>query len=156
MAELLGVGALVAARPGQTRPGREGLTTTAVLFRVDPAAWTPMLPSSALSLSTCGLPLALACRQLSRLGRRRTAWAMGAGLPGPLAIAAWAVTPPGLDPRVADHAVEPSPEGSRPAAQQDGVILPPGQTHGGRLHVQGRPPALSPRRSSSPSAMRRL
>ena len=67
-----------------------------------------------------------------------------------------ASSPPGLDPRVADHAVEPSPEGSRPAAQQGGVILPPGQTHDGRLHVQGRPPALTPRRSSSPSAMRRL
>ena len=76
------------------------VVTAAVLFWVEPAAWTPMLPASALSLAPCGLPLALACRQLWRLGRRRTAWAMGAGLgavtaplvagqPGPLAIAAW-------------------------------------------------------------------
>ena len=69
-----------------------------------------------------------------------------AGLLGPVAIAAWALTPPRSGSRVADHAVEPSPEGSRPAAQQGGVILPPGQTHGGRLHVQGRLPALTPRR----------
>ena len=61
-----------------------------------------MLPESAASLAPCGLPLALACRQIWRLGWRRSAWAMGAGLgavtaplvaglPGPLAIAAWAV-----------------------------------------------------------------
>ena len=75
--------------------------TAAVLFWTDPGAWTPMLPSSAISLAPCGLPLALACRRMWRLGWRRTAWAMGvvlggvtaplvAGLPGPLAIAACA------------------------------------------------------------------
>ena len=74
--------------------------TAAVLFWTAPGAWTPMLPSSALSLMPCGLPLALACRQLWRLGWRRAAWAMGAvlgavtaplvaGQTGPLAIAAW-------------------------------------------------------------------
>ena len=76
--------------------------TAAVLFWAEPAAWTPMLPASAVSLAPCGLPLALACRQLWRLGWRRAAWAMGAGLgavtaplaaglPGPLAITACAV-----------------------------------------------------------------
>ena len=52
----------------------------------------------------CGLPLALGCRRLWRLGHRRAAWATGiglgavtipatlfAGLLGPAAIAAWAV-----------------------------------------------------------------
>ena len=51
----------------------------------------------------CGLPLALGCRRLWRLGYRRGAWAVGiglgvltipatvfAGLLGPVAIAAWA------------------------------------------------------------------
>ena len=77
------------------------VATAAVLFWTNPAAWTPMLPSSALSLAPCGLPLALACRQIWRLGRRRTAWAMGAGLgavtaplvaglSGPLSIVVWA------------------------------------------------------------------
>ena len=76
--------------------------TAAVLFWAEPAAWTPMLPASAVSLAPCGLPLALACLQLWRLGWRRAAWAMGAGLgavtaplvaglPGPLAITACAV-----------------------------------------------------------------
>ena len=76
--------------------------TAAVLFWTTPEAWTPMLPESAASLAPCGLPLALACRQLWRLGRRRAAWAMWAGLgavtaplvaglPGPVAITAWAV-----------------------------------------------------------------
>ncbi len=76
--------------------------TAAVLFLTAPEAWTPMLPSSALSLAPCGLSLALACRQLWMLGYRLSAWAMGAGLgavtallvaglSGPLAIAAWAV-----------------------------------------------------------------
>ena len=52
----------------------------------------------------CGLPLALGCRRLWRLGYRRAAWAAGiglgvltipaavsAGLLGPVAIAVWAV-----------------------------------------------------------------
>ena len=51
----------------------------------------------------CGLPLALGCRRLRRLGYRRAAWAAGiglgvltipaavfAGLLGPVAIAVWA------------------------------------------------------------------
>ncbi|MYG52476.1 MAG: hypothetical protein F4204_09035 [Rhodospirillaceae bacterium] len=51
----------------------------------------------------CGLPLALGCRRLWRLGYRRAAWAVGiglgvltipatvfAGLLGPVAIAVWA------------------------------------------------------------------
>ena len=51
----------------------------------------------------CGLPLALGCRRLWRLGYRRAAWAAGiglgvltipatvfAGVLGPVAIAAWA------------------------------------------------------------------
>ena len=75
--------------------------TAAVLFWTAPEAWTPMLPESAASLAPCGLPLALACRQIWRLGWRRAAWTTWAGLgavtaplvagqPGPLAIAAWA------------------------------------------------------------------
>ena len=55
-------------------------------------------------VAACGLPFALGCRRLWRLGYRRAAWATGAGLgaltipvavlavlPGPLAIAAGAV-----------------------------------------------------------------
>ncbi len=77
-------------------------TTAAVLFWTAPAAWTPMTPASAATLAPGGIPLALACRQLWRLGRRRAAWAtwevlggvtapLVAGLSGPLAIAACAV-----------------------------------------------------------------
>ena len=75
--------------------------TAAVLFWTAPGAWRPMTPASAISLMPCGLPLALACQRIWWLGWRRAAWAMGAvlggvtaplvaGLPGPLAIAAWA------------------------------------------------------------------
>ncbi len=78
------------------------VATAAVFFWTAPAAWTPMLASSAAALAPCGLPLALACRRLWWLGWRRTAWVTWAGLgvvttplvagqPGPLAIAAWAV-----------------------------------------------------------------
>ena len=65
-----------------------------------------MLPMSAGSLvfvAPCGLPLALGCRRVWRLGFRRAAWAAGiglgavtvaaslvAGLLGPLAIAVYA------------------------------------------------------------------
>ena len=67
------------------------------------AVHTAELPMAAVSLAVvapCGLPLALGCRRLWRLGRRRTAWAAGAllgsvtagltiiaGLLGPIAIA---------------------------------------------------------------------
>ena len=76
--------------------------TAAVLFWTAPEAWTPMFPGSAASLAPCGLPLALACRQIWCLGWRRAAWVtwaglgavtapLVAGLPGPLWIAACAV-----------------------------------------------------------------
>ena len=68
--------------------------------------WLPMLLMSAGSLvlvAPCGLPLALACRRVWRLGYRRSAWAAGiglgvvtvaaslvAGLLGPIAIAVYA------------------------------------------------------------------
>ena len=78
------------------------MTTAAVLYWTAPAAWTPMTPVSAISLSPCGVPLALACWQLWRLGWRRAAWTTGAvlgaltaylvaGASGPLVVAAWAV-----------------------------------------------------------------
>lgn len=69
--------------------------------------WLMMLPMMAVSLgpvAPCGLPLALGCRRLWRLGYRRTAWTTGvalgvltvaaslvAGLLGPIAIAVYAV-----------------------------------------------------------------
>lgn len=59
-----------------------------------------MSVSSLVVLAPCGLPLALGCRKLWRLGRRQTAWWLGvslgaltvaasvfAGLLGPVAIA---------------------------------------------------------------------
>ena len=68
--------------------------------------WPVMVPMMILQLAViapCGLPLALACRQLSRKGYTRAAWtAMGvlapvtiwaslfAGLLGPIAIALYA------------------------------------------------------------------
>ena len=85
-----------------------GVIASAVLrFGTEPADWASMLPSSAASLlpvAPCGLPLALGCRRLWRLGYRSTAWTAGivlgvvtvaaslvAGLLGPLAIAVYAV-----------------------------------------------------------------
>ena len=69
----------------------------------EPGAWLPALQSLAV-VAPCGLPLALACRRLWRLGYRSAAWAAGtglgaltvaaglyAGLLGPLAIAVCAV-----------------------------------------------------------------
>ena len=69
--------------------------------------WLPMFLMSAASLvvvAPCGLPLALGCRRLWRLGYRRAAWAAGiglgavtvaaslvAGLLGPVAILLYAV-----------------------------------------------------------------
>ena len=85
-----------------------GLVAFAVLrFRPESAAWESMLLMWARSLTPvapCGLPLALGCRRLWRLGYRRSTWTAGAGLGaatvagslvvgllGPVAIAAWAV-----------------------------------------------------------------
>ena len=69
--------------------------------------WLAAMAMEGLSLAPlvpCGLPLALGCRRLWRLGYRRGAWAVGvalgsvtvaaaltAGLLGPLAIAACAI-----------------------------------------------------------------
>ena len=65
----------------------------------EPAAW-----SGLLVFAVCGLPLALGCRRLWRLGHRRAAWVSGAGfglltvpitlfagLLGPFIVAAGAV-----------------------------------------------------------------
>ena len=64
------------------------------------ATMIPFLVVSLLPASLCGLPLALGCRRIWRLGHRRSAWAAGialglvsvlaalvAGLLGPVAIA---------------------------------------------------------------------
>ena len=72
-----------------------------------PESWLAAMAMEGLSLAPlvpCGLPLALGCRRLWRLGYRRGAWIAGvtlgavtvmvtlpAGLLGPLAIAALAV-----------------------------------------------------------------
>ncbi len=63
----------------------------------------PMMVVSLVPVAPCGLPLALGCRRLWRLGYRRTAWTVGiglgaatvvaslvAGLLGPVAIAVYA------------------------------------------------------------------
>ena len=63
----------------------------------------PMMVVSLVPVAPCGLPLALGCRQLWRLGYRRAAWMAGiglgaatvvaslvAGLLGPVAIAVYA------------------------------------------------------------------
>ena len=73
----------------------------------EPGAWlatAPMMAVSLLPVAPCGLPLALGCRRLWRLGYRRAAWMAGiglgavtvaasvvAGLLGPIAIASYAV-----------------------------------------------------------------
>ena len=73
----------------------------------EPEMWLMMMLMAAQSLivvAPCGLPLALGCRRLWRLGYRREAWTAGiglgaitvvaslvAGLLGPLAIALYAV-----------------------------------------------------------------
>ena len=67
-------------------------------------ATVPMMAGSLVPVAPCGLPLALGCRRLWRLGYRRGAWLAGvvlgavtvatslvAGLLGPLAIAVYAV-----------------------------------------------------------------
>ena len=63
----------------------------------------PVMVVSLVPVAPCGLPLALGCRRLWRLGYRRTAWTVGiglgaatvvaslvAGLLGPVAIAVYA------------------------------------------------------------------
>ena len=145
-----------------------------------------MLPLSAVALlpvAPCGLPLALGCQRLWRLGYRRTAWTAGvvlgvvtvaaslvAGLLGPLAIAVYAVIL-SLPVWVAGWWLNRSglnPLESGPAAQQGGgrQTLPPvgpappaaGRQYvlpaAGRRHVQARPPALTPRQLESPSRER--
>ena len=73
----------------------------------EPGAWLATMPMMAVSLlpvAPCGLPLALGCRRLWRLGHRRAAWMAGiglgavtveasvvAGLLGPIVIAIYAV-----------------------------------------------------------------
>ena len=73
----------------------------------EPGVWlatVPMMAGSLVPVAPCGLPLALGCRRLWRLGYRRGAWLAGvvlgavtvaaslvAGLLGPLAIAVYAV-----------------------------------------------------------------
>ena len=42
--------------------------------------WLPMAAQSLAVVAPIGLPLALGCRRLWRLGYRRTAWTAGAGL----------------------------------------------------------------------------
>lgn len=72
----------------------------------DPGMWlamAPMMVGSLVPVAPCGLPLALGCRQVWRLGYRRGAWLAGvglamvtvaaslvAGLLGPMAIAVYA------------------------------------------------------------------
>ena len=73
----------------------------------EPGMWlaaVPMMVGSLVPVAPCGLPLALGCRRLWRLGYRRGAWTAGiglgavtvaaslvAGLLGPVAIALYAV-----------------------------------------------------------------
>ena len=91
-----------------------GVVATAVVrFGADggsaaePAMWlatVPMMAGSLVPVAPCGLPLALGCRRLWRLGYRRGAWTAGsglgavtvaaslvAGLLGPVAIAVYAM-----------------------------------------------------------------
>lgn len=75
---------------------------TSTIAFVDPGEMLAALGSLAVAVP-CGLPLALGCRRLWRLGYRRAAWTAGiglgvltipatvfAGLLGPVAIAIWA------------------------------------------------------------------
>lgn len=91
-----------------------GITATAVVRfppdagpSTEPAVWVTVAVMSAQSLvfvAPCGLPLALACRRLWRLGYARAAWGAGigvgvitvaaslvAGLLGPVGILAYAL-----------------------------------------------------------------
>ena len=91
----------------------EVVATAVVRFGADggpaaePGMWlaaVPMMEGSLVPVAPCGLPLALGCRRLWRLGYRRGAWMVGialgavtaaaslvAGLVGPVAIAVYAV-----------------------------------------------------------------
>ncbi len=64
--------------------------TAAVRFAGGPLAGADFGPAllSLAPVAFCGLPLALACRRLWRLGYRRGAWAAGAGLGAATAAAA--------------------------------------------------------------------
>lgn len=64
--------------------------TAAVRFAGGPLAGADFAPAllSLAPVAFCGLPLALACRRLWRLGYRRGAWAAGAGLGAATAAAA--------------------------------------------------------------------
>ena len=56
----------------------------------EPVKWVTVALMSAQSLIyvvPCGLPLAMACRRLSRLGYRRAAWVAGIGLGAVTALA---------------------------------------------------------------------
>ena len=90
-----GVVAQVAVRflPGHGLPGSGGMVPAMLLMSV----------GSLVPVAVCGLPLALGCRRLWRLGYRRAAWMAGtglgavtvaaslvAGLLGPVAIAVYA------------------------------------------------------------------
>ena len=72
------------------------VATAAVRFGADggpaaePAMWlatVPMMACSLVPVAPCGLPLALGCRRLWRLGYRRGAWTAGIGL-GAVTVAA--------------------------------------------------------------------
>ena len=82
------------------------VATALVRFGAEPGFWMslPMQLGSLVPVAPCGLPLALGCRRLWRLGYRRDAWTAGiilgvvtvaaslvAGLLGPIAIALYAV-----------------------------------------------------------------
>ena len=97
---LLWLPAGVMAAAALRRPLEEGLVAD---IGIGPA--TALTAAGSLVLiAPCGLPLALACRRLWRLGYRRGAWwagialgavtvaaALTAGLLGPVAVAAYAV-----------------------------------------------------------------
>ena len=72
------------------------MATAAVRFSpepgpsTEPAMWITMAVMSVQSLifvAPCGLPLALACRRVWRLGYTRAAWSVGVGL-GAITVAA--------------------------------------------------------------------
>lgn len=84
-----------------------GVAASAIVrFGNEPGFWMsmPMAMGSLVPVAPCGLPLALGCRRLWRLGYRRDAWTAAvvlgaftvaatlfAGLLGPIAIAVYAI-----------------------------------------------------------------